>query len=67
MSPRWLIAAMALACLATTGAAPATDWLHASAQPDQATVPQGGSFSVAVTIEIDPGYHVNANRRHRRT
>jgi thiol:disulfide interchange protein DsbD len=63
MSRWWLIAAVALAGLAAGGAggAPAQDWLRASAQADRTAVPPGGEFRVAVTIDLDPGYHVNSN------
>ena len=64
-----LLAWLALAAAAPRAAAPTTGpygatpdaWLKAEVLTDRTAVAQGDTFRMAVVLEIDRGYHVNAN------
>ncbi len=53
----WLAFAIAVAA----AAAPPDAWLKAEVLTDRTAVAQGDAFRIAVVLEIDHGYHINAN------
>jgi len=60
---RWIVFALLLAVAARPAAAESSPhpWLRAEACPDRSRVPQGGTLRIAVVLDIEGGYHVNAN------
>ena len=56
-----LLAWLALAVAAPAAAASPDAWLKAEVLVDRTAVARGDAFRMAVVLEIDPGYHVNAN------
>lgn len=57
-----LAACLLLAAVAVFAAdAPPDPWLRASLLADRAALPRGGDFRAAVVLDMDAGYHVNAN------
>lgn len=56
-----LLLAALLAAAATAAEPPADPWLRATAHLDRAVLVRGEAFRVAVVLDLDKGYHVNAN------
>jgi len=57
-----LLTLLALAAAAVFAAeAPRDPWLRTQAHLDRDALPRGSDFRVAVVLDIDAGYHVNAN------
>jgi thioredoxin:protein disulfide reductase len=57
-----LMAVLVLAATWAAGLGLRTEpWLRASARPDRTAVPQGETFRVAVTLDLDAGYHIYAS------
>jgi len=50
-----------LAAAAPAADAPTDAWLRTSAHLDRQVLPRGAEFRVAVVLDLDEGYHVNAN------
>jgi thiol:disulfide interchange protein DsbD len=60
--PLAVITMVLLAAAAAHGEAPPADpWLHATAYVDRDCLPRGTEFHIAVVLDIDKGYHLNAN------
>jgi len=62
MNCRFSVAALALAALIAGQAFGAENaWLRASAYLDLGALPRGSTFRAAIVLDLDKGYHVNAN------
>ena len=51
----------AAAAAAAGGETPRDPWLRAAAHLDREVLPRGGPLRVAVVLDLDEGFHVNAN------
>jgi len=57
-----MLLVLVAAAPAARGEAPAAEpWLRASAAVDRDVLPRGAEFRVAVTVDVDKGYHIYAN------